>query len=73
MPWKPVEYASITWTNKAECQRQIGAIIESQHRKLQATVETLHRLGLVTEVQAATTAPRLVVTIKCDIKPCPLI
>jgi len=73
MVWKPVEYVSIVWTNRKAFQQQLGAIIESQHEKLRATVKTLKRRGYLTEDHAATTAPRLVVTIQCGIKPCPLI
>lgn len=72
VPWKPAEQISIVWTNKADYEHQLGAAIEAQRQKLRATVETLRQRGFLTESDAETTAPRLVVSIKCDMKPCPL-
>lgn len=72
MRWKPAEQISIVWTNKAAYERRLGAAIELQRHRLRATVETLRQRGFLTESDAETTAPRLVVTIGCDIKPCPL-
>lgn len=62
----------IVWTNKADYEHQLGAVIESHREKLQATVKTLRQRGFLTESDAETTAPRVVVTIKCDMEPCPL-
>jgi hypothetical protein len=73
VPWQPVEHVSIVWKNKIAFRQELGATIESQHQKLKNTVDSLHRRRLLTDSQAATTGPKLVVTIKCDIKPCPLI
>jgi hypothetical protein len=72
VPWKPAEQISIVWTNKADYEYQLGAAIEAQRQKLRATVETLRQRRFLTGGDAETTAPRLVVTIKCDMKPCPL-
>jgi hypothetical protein len=72
MTWQPGERFTIVWTNMAAYQRQLGEIIESQREKLHATVEALRQRGLLTEGEAATYAPRLVVTIRCEIKPCPV-
>jgi hypothetical protein len=72
MPWKLRDQISIVWTNKADYERQLGAVIESHIQELQATVETLRQRGFLTESDAETTAPRLVVTINCEMKPCPL-
>jgi len=71
--WQPVEYVSIAWKNKIAFRRELGATIESQYQKLWDTVDSLRRRGFLTDSQAAATGPKLVVTIKCDIKPCPLI
>jgi hypothetical protein len=72
MTWQPVELRTIQWTGAAAYQRQLGEIIESQRQKLSTTVEALHQRGLMSEGEAETYAPRLVVTIHCEIKPCPL-
>ena len=72
MLWQPVESFSVIWTNNPSYQQQLGELVETQREKLQATVESLHELGILTESQTTTT-PRLVVTIRCNIKPCPLI
>jgi hypothetical protein len=73
MQWQPVEYVSITWTNKIEFQQKPGATITSRNQKLQDTVAALRRRGFLTADETAKTAPRLVVTIKCDIEPSPLV
>jgi hypothetical protein len=72
MSWQPVEGFTIVWTDKAAYQRQLGEITEIQREKLHATVEALHQLGLLTESEATKVAPRLIVTVQCEIKPCPL-
>jgi hypothetical protein len=72
MSWQAVERFTIVWTDKAAYQRQLGEIIESQREKLHATVEAFYQRGLLTEGEAATYAPRLVVTIRCEIEPCPV-
>jgi hypothetical protein len=73
MPWQPVEGFTIVWTDKAAYQRQLGEIVEAQREKLRATVEALGQRGLLTESEAAMVAPRLIITVQCQIKPCPLI
>ena len=72
MTWQPVMPFTIVWTNKDAYQWQLGKIIESQREKLHATVEALRQRGFLKEGEATMIAPRLVVTIQCDIKPCPL-
>jgi hypothetical protein len=72
MTWHPVESFTIVWTNKTAYQKQLGEIIEAQREKLHATVEALRRKGLLSEREAAIVAPRLIVTVHCKIKPCPL-
>jgi hypothetical protein len=72
MSWQPVQTFSIVWSNKAAYQRQVGEIIESQRDKLHATVKELQARGLLTEDEASIVSPKIIVTIKCEIKPCPL-
>jgi hypothetical protein len=72
MVWQPVEPFTIVWTDHAAYQRCLGEIIESERQKLHATVKTLYERGLMTEGEAAEYAPRLVVKVRCEIKPCPL-
>lgn len=73
MSWQPVESFTIVWTDKAAYQRQLGEITEAQREKLHVTVERLRQRGLLTEAEAATVSPRLIVTVQCEIDPCPLI
>jgi len=73
MSWQPVEGFTIVWTNKTEYQRQLGEITEAQREKLHATVDALRQRGLLTEREAAMVTPRLIVSVQCEIKPCPLI
>jgi hypothetical protein len=73
MSWQPVEDFRIVWTGKAAYQRQLGNIVEGQRAKLHATVEALHQRGLLTDREAAMVAPRLIVKVDCEIKPCPLV
>jgi hypothetical protein len=70
MCWQPVELFTIVWTDKAAYQHQLGEIIESEREKLHATVEGLHQRGLMTGIEAERFAPRLVVTVRCEITPC---
>lgn len=73
MSWQPVEGFTIVWTDKAAYQRQLGEITEGQREKLRATVDALRQRGLLTEGEAVTVAPRLIVNVQCEMKPCPLI
>jgi hypothetical protein len=73
MSWQPVEGFTIVWTDKAAYRQQLGEIIEAQRKKLHATVEALGQRGLMTDGETATVAPRLIVDVQCEIKPCPLI
>lgn len=70
--WQPVEPFTIVWAGKAAYERQLGKLIEAERAKLRETVRSLRERGLMTEGEAAAYAPRLVVTVECDIKPCPL-
>jgi hypothetical protein len=73
MAWQPVEGFTIVWSDKAAYQRQLGEITEAQREKLHATVDALRQRGLLSESEAGTVAPRLIVSVQCEIKPCPLI
>ncbi len=73
MSWQPVEGFTIMWTDKAAYQRRLGEITEAQREKLHATVEALRQRGLLTDGEAAAVSPRLIVTVQCEIDPCPLI
>jgi hypothetical protein len=72
MSWQPVEASTILWTDKVAYEQKLGEITESQRQKLHATVEALHQRGFLTAGEAATVTPRLVVTVHCEIDPCPL-
>ncbi|MHB1957816.1 MAG: hypothetical protein ACYCO5_02165 [Acidobacteriaceae bacterium] len=72
MQWQPVKQVSIRWKCKAVYEQLLGILVEAEREKLQATVQSLYRRGVLTKNQTVTTAPRLVVTIKCDMEPCPL-
>jgi len=73
MAWQPVEGFTIVWSDKAAYQRQLGEITEAQREKLHATVDALRQRRLLSESEAETVAPRLIVTVQCEMKPCPLI
>ena len=72
MSWQPVEDFTIAWTDKLAYERQLGRIVEAERKKLRATVETLRQRRLLTGAEAATIAPRLIVTVQCELDPCPL-
>ncbi|MGD0941748.1 MAG: hypothetical protein ABR905_18790 [Terracidiphilus sp.] len=72
MTWQPVESFAIVWTDKASFQRQLGEIVEAQREKLYATVESLRQRGFLRDGETANLSPRLLVTVQCDIDPCPL-
>jgi hypothetical protein len=72
MQWQPVKQVHITWRCKADYEQLLGALVEAEREKLQATVNALCQRGILTESQTVTAAPGLVVTIKCDMEPCPL-
>lgn len=72
MSWQPQQNFGIKWSGQASYRRRLAEIIESERKKLQVTVEALRQRGFLTEDEATLPAPRLVVTIQCDLKPCPL-
>ena len=72
MTWHPVDTFTIVWTNEAAYKTQLAGIIESQRRKLRHTVEQLRQRDFLTEDEARTISPKMVLTIQCDIDPCPL-
>jgi hypothetical protein len=72
MEWQATMHVVIVWTSLAAYHERLGEVVEEQREKLRATVEALCQKGLMTEDPAWTTMPRLVVTIRCDMVPCPL-
>lgn len=68
MPWKSKESLSIEWTSKAAYHRELGQIIEQQRQKMLSTFQRLHDLDLLESIPE----PRLVVSIECNMDPCPL-
>jgi len=70
MSWQPIEAFTIIWINKDDYERQLGKITESERMKLNGTVESLRQRGFLPESQFV--MPRLIMTIQCDMKPCPL-
>jgi len=72
MAWQPVESRSIIWTDKATYEKEVGALVEAEREKLAETVARLRQVNLLTGGQADYALPRLIVTVSCDIRPCPL-
>jgi len=72
MPWTPWSTYAIKWTGKAAYERKLAKIVEAERRKLQSTVDALRQKGLLTDGGTDNVIPKLVLTIHCDIKPCPL-
>ncbi len=73
VPWNVSQSVTVTWSNEAAYEKQVGAIVAEERRKFRETAERLRELGLLHgqgEVDKA--MPRLEVTIACDLKPCPL-
>jgi hypothetical protein len=71
LAWQAQDGATIAWKDRATYERQLGALVEAHREQLRATVETLEQRGLVTE-GLVQNIPRLVVTIQCELEPCPL-
>jgi|GEM_PF-1418535 len=69
MAWQPIETSTIRWTGKAAYQEQLGKIVEHERQKLSATVDSLRQKGVLT---GPSVPPKLVVTIQCEMTPCPL-
>jgi hypothetical protein len=72
MAWQPVEGFTIVWSDRSGYYAELGKIVEGQREKLKATVQTLQQRGYLTESAASGLTPRLVVTVTCEIDPCPL-
>jgi hypothetical protein len=70
MSWTPQESFTIMWTNKIAYQSQLGAIVETEREKLNATIDALRHRGFLREDEAA--MPQLVVAVHCSMAPCPL-
>lgn len=72
MPWQPEMTVGIKWAGKAAYQRKLGEIVESERQTLRGTVASLRKRGLLTDDEASGIAPKIVVTVECKMKPCPL-
>jgi hypothetical protein len=72
MDWQPTLGPTIVWAGKADYERRLGRIVESQREKLRATVSSLQQRGFLTKDEAATVFPQLSVVVTCQIDPCPL-
>jgi hypothetical protein len=70
--WKPDEHLTIVWAGKSAYEQRLGQIIELHRKELRETVGQLERSGLMTRDEASTFSPKIVVTIGCDMRPCPL-
>jgi hypothetical protein len=64
MPWPTQQRIDITWENKEQFQRELGAAIDTEDAKLRQTAEDLHSRNLLTAEESKETIPKLVVTIK---------
>ncbi len=72
MAWHPVKDVIIVWTDKDAYEKRLGEIVESQREILQGTSQALGERKLMNDNEVATIAPKLVVTVHCEIDPCPL-
>jgi len=72
MTWKPDEHLTIVWAGKAAYERRLGQIIELHRKELRETVDEIERLGLMTPDEASAFSPKIVITVECDMTPCPL-
>lgn len=72
MTWWPVQNFGIKWTSKAAYQQRLGEIVETERQRLCATVAALQQRGFLSASDAAVVMPKIVVTIECDLTPCPL-
>ena len=72
MPWQPLRSVGIKWSGKTEYQQQLAKLVDSERRAMQDTVVALRKRGLVTAEEASMIGPRIVVTIDCQVRPCPL-
>ena len=72
MSWQPIESFTIVWSDRAGYDAELGKIVDGQREKLKATVQTLQQRGYLTESAASGLTPKLVVTVECEIDPCPL-
>lgn len=70
MTWQPLDSTAIVWTNGAAFERDLGAVVMGHRETLRETTRTLRAKWLLREED--TVEPRLVVTIRCAIKPCPV-
>ena len=72
MPWQPQHAVGIKWAGKAEYQQQLARLIDAERRAIEGTIVSLRKRGLLTDDEAAALKPKIVVTIDCQMKPCPM-
>lgn len=72
MPWQTTEGATIDWKNLASYEEEKNRLAALQNAKIRATIEQLHKRGLMTEEETRKIAPTLTLEIECDIDPCPI-
>ncbi|MGB6729297.1 MAG: hypothetical protein WBE74_25605 [Terracidiphilus sp.] len=72
MSWQPRSEVAIVWADQAGYERKLGAMIGEQRNKMQEAIRGLQDRGLLTEEQADSISPKISVSIRCDISPCPL-
>jgi hypothetical protein len=64
IPWPTQQSIDITWENRNQFQRELGAAIDAEDAKLRQTAEDLRTRNLLTTEEAKETIPQLAVTIK---------
>jgi hypothetical protein len=72
MTWQPNVAQTIIWTTQSAYDHERADLVQVEQQKLHDTVEALYQRGLLTNEEAATVAPKLTVTVECQIDPCPL-
>ncbi len=82
MPWQAAEYLTIAWTDQESYERELGALIADQNRKLLATARALQDFGTddkiwnvvaqVRSMRGEPDTPQLHLILTCSMTPCPI-
>lgn len=74
MSWQPENYVTIVWTNRTGYEQKLGELVEAERQKMLGTINALGSRGLLYyhSVHAQPITPRVVVSVQCDMSPCPL-
>jgi hypothetical protein len=72
MPWQAEDTFAIVWATQSAYQRELGRLVDKQRAKMLDTFEQLRERGLLDRNGAGLPDPHVVVTIQCEINPCPL-